>query len=437
MITSYIGKIFLEAFNEKYGTNYDAKSFFLEEFWPLFLNHDKHMMALTNSPFAQSLPKVEDCIKGKIEYESDEKRQERLDTFVNKADNNKADASIAVGYQVKDITKATSSQVTDVDTDNKPEDTYLSWIGAALGVGVSGGWVILFSNKRTLLDIYEGWKLYRRALDKTKIFKGNQINTWNGQWLSHYYDKRMFDVANPFVNLEPYKTTNGIISVATKSWTEILIRIAQNYQEEKIIGYVWSVGKTNSTIGYVSFNLPQIRRPQELYEQYFGMNDGRTAEKLWGTEYGFEYACKKYSVGTEAMAPKGLSKYIQSGYNGKYEPLPKTFKDKETRIKFNVYKILIIEILGKKLSENAESLAKLLNSLSVNKNKPIQTKNKRMIEKILSSTNKTQFYDNLGHILKCTGNIQEVMNYTKAIVDETSNFREFLALVRLYYHSFE
>lgn len=429
MVTSYIGKIFLEAFNEKYGTNYDAKSFFIEVFWPLFLNHDKHMMVNTNSPFTQSLPKSG--------HETDEKRQERLNTFTNKADNNKPDASIAVGYPVKDVTKATSSQITDVDIFNKPEDTYLSWIGGALGVGVSGGWIILFYNKRILLDIYEGWKCYRRALNESKILKGNQVNTWNGQWLSHYYDKRLFDATNPFANFDPYETKNGIMSVTTKSWTELLIRISQKRQEEKIIGYVWSVGQTNSTIGYVSFNLPQIRRPQELYEQYFGMDDGRRAEKLWGAGYGFNHACKKYSIGTEAMTPKGLRQYIQPEKNGKYKPLPKSFKDKETKIKFNVYKILIMEILGKKLSEKAENFAKLLNRLSTNKNKPTQTKNKRIIENVISSNNKAQFYDRLHHLQECSENIQEVWDYAKTVADEVSNFKEFLPLVRLSYRSLE
>lgn len=37
MITSNIGKIFLDAYNEEYGTNYDARTFFLEQFYPLFL----------------------------------------------------------------------------------------------------------------------------------------------------------------------------------------------------------------------------------------------------------------------------------------------------------------------------------------------------------------------------------------------------------------
>lgn len=38
MITSAIGKMFLEAYNEEYGTHYDARTFFIEQFYPLFFD---------------------------------------------------------------------------------------------------------------------------------------------------------------------------------------------------------------------------------------------------------------------------------------------------------------------------------------------------------------------------------------------------------------
>lgn len=38
MITAAIGKIFLDAYNEKYDTNYDAKTFFVEVYHPLFFD---------------------------------------------------------------------------------------------------------------------------------------------------------------------------------------------------------------------------------------------------------------------------------------------------------------------------------------------------------------------------------------------------------------
>ena len=70
--------------------------------------------------------------------------------------------------------------MTDLKLPNSQEEIYTSWIGDALGIGVQGGFSILFSNKEILLDIFEGWKLYRKCLNETSMLKGNQINTWNG-----------------------------------------------------------------------------------------------------------------------------------------------------------------------------------------------------------------------------------------------------------------
>lgn len=51
MITSAIGKMFLEAYNEEYGTHYDARTFFIEQFYPLFFDQNKYMMTAGNSPW--------------------------------------------------------------------------------------------------------------------------------------------------------------------------------------------------------------------------------------------------------------------------------------------------------------------------------------------------------------------------------------------------
>lgn len=32
--------MFLEIYNETYGTNYDARTFFVEKFYPLFFDHN-------------------------------------------------------------------------------------------------------------------------------------------------------------------------------------------------------------------------------------------------------------------------------------------------------------------------------------------------------------------------------------------------------------
>ena len=197
MITSNIGKIFLDAYNEEYGTSYDARTFFLEQFYPLFFDQNKYMMTAGNSPLENPKLSWDDLIKGKKPFETPEQRKLRFEKLIKKIEESEADASIARGYASLDVTATTSGQVTDLKLPNSQEEIYASWIGDALGIGVQGGFSILFSNKEILLDIFEGWKLYRTSLNETTMLKGNQINTWNGQWLSHYYDPREYDADMP------------------------------------------------------------------------------------------------------------------------------------------------------------------------------------------------------------------------------------------------
>lgn len=57
MIAATIGRKFLLAYNRKFGTHYDAKTFFTEQYFPLFFDHEKYMQWVTNSPFVQGIKK--------------------------------------------------------------------------------------------------------------------------------------------------------------------------------------------------------------------------------------------------------------------------------------------------------------------------------------------------------------------------------------------
>ena len=97
MIASQIGKIFLEAYNEKYGTDYDARRFFIEVFYPLFFNQRKYMMTAGNSPLENPKLSWEDMILGKKPFETTEQRRDRYDKLISKIDETEADASIEIG----------------------------------------------------------------------------------------------------------------------------------------------------------------------------------------------------------------------------------------------------------------------------------------------------------------------------------------------------
>ena len=195
-------------------------------------------------PKANCLQSSYTCFDQKTRDRTAPKRKIRFEKLIKKIEESEADASIARGYASLDVTATTSGQVTDLKLPNSQEEIYTSWIGDALGIGVQGGFSILFSKKEILLDIFEGWKLYRKCLNETSMLKGNQINTWNGQWLSHYYDPREYNADMPLAGYSPYNTNkDGIINIDTQTWTKILIGISKKYRNAQILGYIYSIGQ--------------------------------------------------------------------------------------------------------------------------------------------------------------------------------------------------
>lgn len=428
MITSNIGKIFLDAYNEEYGTSYDARTFFLEQFYPLFFDQNKQMMYVINSPFVQQLPSCRDCIKGIKSFENIEQRAKRLNAFIEKVENNDADMSIAIGYPSIEVNAKTSGQVTDLKMNTSKEDIFLSWIGGALGITVSGGVSILFTHKNILLDIFKGWKFYRKALNETLMLDGNKINSWNGQWLFHYYDQREYEEENPLANFAPYKVDkDGIIGIETQTWTKILIAISRKYDVVKLLAYIYILSKSNTTIGFIPFDLTQIRRPIHLYEKIFGMSNGRNAESLWGTAIGFKTACTYGAIGIKAMEPKGLRDYV---YKGK-QPKAHNYDN----INYNVYIIWIYAMLNNdELWEKSQELAKLLNEASSDKDKSISTKRKNLVETMLNATNKKQFIAAAAEVVSFIGKKDEFKGIVKEIHGmPTDNVPYFLTLLRFQY----
>ena len=437
MITSNIGKIFLEAYNEENGTSYDARTFFLEQFYPLFFDQNKQMMYAINSPFVQQLPSCRDCIKGIKSFEDIEQRAKRLNAFIEKVENNDADMSIAIGYPSIEVNAKTSGQVTDLKMNTSKEDIFLSWIGGALGITVSGGVSILFSHKNILLDIFKGWKFYRKALNETLMLDGNKINSWNGQWLFHYYDQREYEEENPLANFAPYKVDkDGIIGIETQTWTKILIGISRKYDNSQLLGYIYSFGQTNTTVGFVPFDLSQIRRPIHLYKKMFGMYNSRNAEDLWGTAIGFKTACTYGVIGIKAMEPKGLRDYVYPKGN-KAPKQPKAPKNENEQTNFNVYKIWILAMLNNDdLWEKSQELAELLIDASCNKNKSISTKPKNLVEAMLAATNKKLFVEAATEVIPFIDKIDEFKGLVKEIHGmPTDNVPYFLTLLRFQYRT--
>ncbi len=430
MITSAIGKIFLDAYNEEYGTSYDARSFFLEQFYPLFFDHNKYLMTAGNSPLENPKISWDDMLKGKKPYETTEQRKDRYEKLIKKIDDTNPDASIARGYPSLDVCATTSGQVTDLTLTLPPKDTYLSWIGDALGIGVQGGFSILFMQKDILLDIYKGWNLYRETLSNTSMLKGNQINTWNGQWLAHYYDAILYNANSSLAGFNPFiQNKDGIISIDTQTWTKVLIGISRKYKDTKLMGYIYSIGQTNTSIGFIPFDLSGIRKPIQLYKKLFGDINSRNSEVLWGTAIGFKTACTVGAIGIKAMEPKGLKDYIEN------KKQPKAPKNDEEQISINVYKIWILAMLNnEELWDKSLELAELLNTASTDKDKAISTKRKNLVENVLGTTNKKQFVAAATEVTSIVTDIDKFKDIVKEIHGmPTDNVPYFLTLVRFQY----
>jgi len=220
MYTSYIGKKFLKYYNEKEKKNYSAREFFDEVMFPLFFDEERHLLHVGNSAFFQK-PSKEFLAVSANEQEA------RLKKLHNDIENEPPNMATYVGYAAKDIGGTTSGQLTDIDFKIDEEEMYASWIGQSLGLGVSGGFVIAIDDSEVLYNINKGAKYYREYLNKTPNVKDKQIETWNGQWLNHYYGKdfEAEDIWSNF-NLE-IKETSGTLSIPTILWSRLIFTFAK------------------------------------------------------------------------------------------------------------------------------------------------------------------------------------------------------------------
>jgi hypothetical protein len=435
MYTTTVGKTFLNAYNDKFEMNYTAKTFFEKVFVPIFFDHTKYMMTAGNSPLENPKISWDDMIKGKKPFETPERRQERIGKIIHKIETERADASIAIGYGVLDNAAGTSGQITDIELPDNKEDIYCSWIGAGLGIGVAGGITILFNHKPLLLDIFSGWYYYRQYLEKYPLLKGNQINTWNAHWIAHYYNS-YFEQEDPTSGLNPLiATADGLFNLPTITWANVLLNIARQFPINHLVGYLFNIGQTNTTIGFIPFKLSDIVRPNQLYEKIFGnptfIKDIKKVEALYGTAIGLRAACQSGAIGISAMEPKGLRPFIPTNKGTKKVSPP---KDEEQKITFNTYLIWILAMLNnEKLWDTSREIANLLLKYEAGAGKAKRDR-KNNVDKLLESTSVKQFILNLIPIVMDEKEISDYENLGKIVHSMPSdNFPYFNTLIRFQY----
>lgn len=352
MITSVIGRTFLKAYNNKFGKDLSPKTFFEEEYWELFYNHPKYMQWVTNSPFVQMK-------KGQKPHLLNEKeRSEKLESLFEKAANDIPDASFALGFPASEVKEyaSTSGLVSDVLIPVDEDEVYLSWIGSGLGIGVAGGFTILYDDPKITLQTYEGWKVYRKYLNDPSLDKlrGNQINSWNGQWLTYSLGKDFredFDFAD-LTDQGIFKVDAALAEVLTVNWSQLFFSLSLQFPKAAMMGYIYGFGQTNKTIGFIPFHLKSGNRLKDVYQQLFGgvYSNPKEFESLFGMH--IKRACELGTVGLQALRPDSLKKYMEDGKN-------LSFKKEEDTINYKAYKTWLVAMLTRNKEEIVDYTPKL------------------------------------------------------------------------------
>jgi hypothetical protein len=395
MITTVVGRTFLDAYNKKYNKQLTPKEFFVEEYFELFYNHPKYMQWVTNSPFVQ--------MKGgqKVHLLSTEERTEKLNSLFDKISNESPDASFALGFPASETKEfaSTSGLVSDILIPTDEDEIYLSWIGSGLGIGVSGGYTLLFDDPQITLQTYEGWKIYRKYLNDLTLNKlrGNQIGTWNGQWLAYslsaYFDSK-FDFSI-LTNEQIFSIDSEKIEANTVNWSKLFFSLSQLYPQSSLTAYVYGFGQTNKTIGFIPFQLKSGTKLKQIYSQLTASDKSISAkdfEILFGMH--IKRACELGSIGLQSLRPEGLVKYMNESKN-------LSFKNEDDKINYYAYKTWLIAMLSKNKEEVTEYTLELAKVILKYRNSGTKNDRKTLVEReLFESKSKKGFIEHLTIMIK-------------------------------------
>lgn len=431
MYTTTVGKTFLKEYNRRNNTNLSARDFFDKVFHPLFFGHKKYLFWAQNSPFVQGIS------KNKPFFEPVE-RLEKLSKFHEKIENGERDASIAISYpasELKDFA-TTSGLVTDLQIAISEEDVYNSWIGGTLSLGVAGGYALLFDDPEITYATFEGWKVYRNYLNDPALEKlpGNKIITWNGQWIEFYYNKRFrkdFDF-NDFVNRGAIKKDDAkaTIEIQTIEWSKLFFSLSNKFPSVSKTAYVFAIGQTNKTVGFIPFQFKKGRLLHQIYQQLFGEENYKTNvsdfENLFGKH--IKRACELGNIGLQALEPKNIAKNFQKD----------TSKIKLDQITFQTYKTWLIAMISKNKTEISEYTRDIATSLVNYRKGGRKNDRKNLLEKEFFKTSKKEFLKAIDKIVSddtVEMEIVEKMNSLRNYIHFTNKdeFSYFILLLKFDY----
>lgn len=402
MYTSYIGKKFLRLYNERCGKTITAEEFFDKEFFPLFFNDERHLMHVSNSPFFQK-PKPIDIEK------FGSKSLAQYDNLKTAIESDIPNMSIYVGAGSKDINSTTSGQISNIELNTTKDDIYASWIGEALGIGISGGLVMLIDEEEVLWTLYAGWKYYRKYLTQTPYIKDKQIETWNGQWIWHT-SQSYYEEAYPLDNFEvDFSEIQGRKAISTSDWIKVVFALANKYPSETVTAYSYNLSQTNTTLGFIKLYLPEVHVLSNQYDQLFP-EEASTAICNKGLEsyssfYTYKAACSFGAIGLKTFEPAKLREYMPKGSVMYAQGKDYKFNNEESYVNYKQFKTWIIAMLNK--MELLQIATKIAEVLILIENEPKRTgtdrgKNdvKQKIKEFLNTRKREDFIEGLKEMLE-------------------------------------
>jgi hypothetical protein len=434
MYTSYVGKTFLKHYNAQTGASLTAAEFFDEVFFPLFFTDGSHLIHVSNSPFFQK-PREDDVKK----YGS--KTLAQYQSLQKKLSSGLPSGAVFVGYAAEEIQATTSGQLTSIDFGIDAEEMYASWIGEALAIGVSGGFVMLINEPEVLWALYQGWQFYRQYLQQTPNLKDKQIETWNGHWLYHCFSKN-YNADDPWENFSVETSdVQGNIAIPTNAWTRVIFALARKYPRQAITAYAYNLSQTNTTLGFINLYLPEIRRMYELRDTLFisesetALND-KQIESLQSF-YNFKGACKLGTIGLKALEPDKLRTYMPKGSVLYAQGNDFKFSDETSFYDYQLYKLWIIAMLSKtELLSLASEIAQALRDFEKPTPTDRGTKEKtRLSEELRTASSVKSFIDKITELLDLAP--QNAETFRQVVVQilkmPADNYPLFATLIRFEY----
>lgn len=402
MYTSYIGRRLLNLYRDKTGEELLARQFFEQQMYPLFYAHKRYLQWVPSSPFAQKVAQG-NLVAGKSEADI------QLATLHQKIATVAPDASFVIGFPAAGVEGTTSGQVSGVGPQVGSDEIYCSWIGGALGIGVSGGLSLLLDEDDVLWALYQGWAHYRTYLEQRPGMKGNQIDTWNGHWLTHAFSP-LFEDVYPLDGFDITLTdTSGTLSMPTKEWVQVIFALANHYKRN-LTAYVYSLAQTNRTIGFVPLHLNGVNRVRDLNSKLFLFPEAVQSAgtdallRLYATYYGFARACQLGAIGLAAIEPAKLRDYVGGP---DYGPKPISVKTEEAAIQFAFQQIWILAMLNnQELYTAADRLAEALHQFTQRNDHRDSGRGKKNLDRQAESVfvrNRAAFIERLTDILAESG----------------------------------